>query len=263
MYHKLVDNEKLSSMHWSYLSVNQFRKHLILLNRWGYTPITFRDYFLYSKGNINLPKKPLIITFDDGYAEVFKYAFPILKEFGWNAVIFVLGDRSLKTNKWDQNLGIETSSLLNDEQIIEMYESGFEIGSHSLTHARLNSVPLHTAKDEITISKNILQSLINSEIMSFSYPYGALDSTIKTIVHDAGYKIACGVFTGPPRFGEDKLDIRRITISNTTSSFAFALKILMPYEYYEWAGAKTSQGIANTTKKYAGPKQDLPNVSIS
>ncbi len=263
MYHKLVEDEKLAELHWTNLSVEQFHKHLILLDRWGFTPITFKDYLLYSNGDINLPKKPVIITFDDGYVEVYKYAFPILKEFGWNAVAFVLGDRKIKTNLWDQNLDIEVSSLLTNDQILKMHEAGFEIGSHSLTHARLNSVPLNTAFLEINNSKINLQSLLNSEVISFSYPYGALNSTIKMMVYNADYKLACGVFTGPPKFGEDKFDIRRITITNTTSSFAFALKILTPYEYYEWVGSKTSQSIANTTRKYSVKKTSLPNATIS
>lgn len=257
MYHQVVNDERLCNTHWTYVSTAQLRKHLILLDHWGYTPITFRDYLMYEKGEINLPKKPIILTFDDGYADVYQNAYPVIKEFGWNAVTFVLGDKGLRTNTWDIDLGIGSSPLMNESQIIELNDAGFEIGSHSMSHARLSMIPVQTAWIEIIRSKEKLQAILKSEVTSFSYPFGSVNDSVKEMVRRAGYKIACGVFSGPPKFGEDRFDIRRITISGNTSTLAYALKILTPFEYYEWIGSRTAKSLLATAHKYGFQRSEF------
>ena len=238
MYHRIVEDDGTASKHWTYVSAAQLRKHLSLLNRWGYMPITFRDYLLYEKGKINLPKKPVIITFDDGFEEIRKLAFPILKEYGWNAVLFVLGNRNVREDIWNTDKDYMQARLLDVDQLREMADGGFEIGSHSMTHANLPTIPHDKAVYEIQKSREVLQSLTQSPIKSFSYPFGAVNGTIKELVREAGYEIGCGVYTGPPQFFKDRFDIRRITINNSTNTLPFAIKILSPYEYYEWYGSR-------------------------
>ncbi len=255
MYHKITDDKKLWRSHWTYVSAEQFAKHLALLDSWGFTPITFNDYLLYKKGEINLPKKSVIITFDDGYEGVYNIAFPKLKEFGWNAVLFVLGDRVIKSDFWDKKIGLSESRLLNQEQVIQMYEAGFEIGSHSMRHSNLVSVPLRIARYEIIQSKENLQSLLKSRVRSFCYPYGLTNTTVKNLVEECGYDLACGVYTGPPKFWEDRYDIRRITIKNSTNSFSFGIKMLAPFEYYEWIGSRVKRSVRHTLKKNQPQKE--------
>ncbi|OGU82928.1 MAG: hypothetical protein A2279_14720 [Stygiobacter sp. RIFOXYA12_FULL_38_9] len=251
MYHKIIDEGKSSQSHWTSVGREEFRKHLMLLDRWGFTPITFRDYLLFIKGQISLPKRPVILTFDDGYEEVYKIAFPMLKDMGWNAVVFVIGDSKIKIDLWNNKLLTGNPSLLNSDQIKEMHEAGFEIGSHSMTHLYLPNEPYSNAWYEIAWSKDELELLIGSSIQSFSYPYGAVNNYLKKMVKIAGYNIGCGVYTGPPKFGQDILDIRRITIPGGNGTLNFALKMLTPYEYYEYAGSKVlhrKNGNSNTTE---------------
>ena len=243
MYHRVTENENLCRSHWTYVSSAQLHKQLLLLDRLGFTPITFNDYLLYMNGELSLPRKPIILTFDDGYEDVYRIAFPMLKEFGMKAVLFVLGDRLITTDLWNNGDGTVPSRLINEEQIADMYESGFEIGSHTMTHPKLTLMPSNVAWEEISVSRQQLEFIIKSAVKSFSYPYGAVNSSIKRLVIRAGYSFACGVFTGHPRFGTDKFDFRRIAISNTTNSINFAAKILTPFEYYEWFGSKTSRAV--------------------
>ena len=249
MYHRISEDENLCKSHWTYVSSAQLRKQLLLLDRLGFTPITFNDYLLYINGELSLPRKPIILSFDDGYEDVYRIAFPMLKEFGMKAIFFVLGDSSIKTDVWNNGDGTAPSRLINDEQITDMHESGFEIGSHTMTHPKLTLMPINIAWEEISVSKQQLEFIIKSTVKSFSYPYGAVNSSIKRLVIRAGYLIACGVFTGPPRFGTDRFDFRRIAISNSTNSINFAAKILTPFEYYEWFGAKTSKAVHRSSNK--------------
>lgn len=238
MYHNIVEEQKISNPHWTNVGMEEFRKHLLLLDRWGFTPITFRDYLLFAEGQIMLPKKPVILTFDDGYEGVYKIAFAMLKDMGWNAVVFVIGDQGIKIDSWNNEPGIGNPNLLDSEQIIEMHEAGFEVGSHSMTHQSLPNRSYINAWYEISKSKEEIESIIGSGVQSFCYPYGAVNKYIKQMVKIAGYKIGCGVYTGLPKFGHDIFDVRRITIPAGTNSLAFAFKMLTPFEYYEYVGSK-------------------------
>src|ERR1051325_2195833 len=96
MYHRIVDDARLSDSQWTCLHIKDFRKHLELIDRWGFTTVTFNDYRLFLMGELNLPKKPIILTFDDGYLETYRLAYPALQEFGMKAVVFVIADQSIK-----------------------------------------------------------------------------------------------------------------------------------------------------------------------
>ncbi|HEY6193299.1 MAG TPA: polysaccharide deacetylase family protein [Bacteroidota bacterium] len=235
MYHRIVEEKSLSEAYWTCVHVREFQKQLELLDRWGFTPITFNDYSLFLQGELNLPRKPVILTFDDGYRDTYDVALPLLQEFGAKAVVFVLGYQGAATNFWDRSESLPEVALMDRRQIVELHQAGFEIGSHSLNHTKLTALTDYDAWQEISRSRILLEILLNSPVRSFSYPYGSLNPYVKEMVEHAGYDIACGVSTGPANFGEDPYEIRRITILNTTTTSGFALRLLTPFQYYGWA----------------------------
>jgi peptidoglycan/xylan/chitin deacetylase (PgdA/CDA1 family) len=239
MYHRIVDNDVLARQDPLSVHVREFRRQLEFLNRWGFTVITFEDYRFFEEGELNLPKKPVILTFDDGYADIYTNAFPVLQEMGMKAVVFVLGDRRFTTNSWDHHLGLPPAQLVDDQQILEMQAAGFEIGSHSLSHPRLPFLSKEQAWEEISRSRILLEILSNTPVRTFAYPYGLTNEKIKSMVAEAGYTFACGAFTGPATFGSDAYEIRRVRIHNTTGMIGFAMRLLAPYESYEHLRRKT------------------------
>lgn len=235
MYHRVVDTVSLSIGYPEMcIHINDFRQHLSLLERWGFTAITFNDYRLFQAGEINLPKKPVIITFDDGYEDNYECAFPVLQEFGMKAVFFVLGDRQVKANTWDKYSSIPIGPLMPEEHILELHRSGFEIGSHSMTHPELSHLPREKAWDEISRSRQLLEILLNAPIQTFAFPYGLANSTTKKMVEDAGYTLGCATYSGPPIFGSDLFEIRRTLMPGNLDTIGLGLRLLMPYEYFSW-----------------------------
>ncbi len=211
LYHRIVADHNIKNPSAMIVRASTFRKQMELLDQWGYTPITFEDVRLFLAGELNLPNKPVIITFDDGYMDVYETAFPILREFGMRAVFFVIGDRLVEENIWDK--GQDTlSPLLNQQQILEMSTAGFEIGAHSMTHLKLTMIHEKVATEEILRSRILLEILLNKSVHSFSYPYGLVNDNIKNIVIDTGFTSACGAFSGPAMFGRDLFEIRRILV---------------------------------------------------
>jgi len=255
MYHRIVSNKAYSDTNWTCVQAGTFRRQMELVERLGFTPITLFDYLCYLDGAFRLPRKPIVITFDDGYQDTYENAFPILDELGMKAVVFVLGNRDIKTNRWDHEEGYSAAPLMTDEQVIEMSQAGYEIGAHSLTHPRLTLIDKRDAWEEIARSRMSLEIILNSPVSSFSYPYGALTTEIKNMVTEAGYKLACGVFSGPARFGEDLFEIRRLAIPGTLSLVGFASRLLLPHQRMEWIRWKIKTGLQSVRKYREGRSQ--------
>jgi peptidoglycan/xylan/chitin deacetylase (PgdA/CDA1 family) len=255
MYHRIVDTEQLSRTHWTCVHTQEFRRHLQLLDHWGFTAITFDDYRLYLAGELNLPRKPVILTFDDGYLDVYKNAFPILKEFGMKAVVFVLGNREIKKNFWDEPLGLPTASLMGEQEILELHAAGFEIGSHTMNHAALTMLSEEEAWEEISRSRMVLEILVNSSVRTFCYPYGNVNGSIKKMVEDAGYTVACSVYTGPATFGIEPFETRRITIPGALGTIGFGIRLSAPYLHYNWVRWKVKCALIGLGREHLGMKE--------
>jgi peptidoglycan/xylan/chitin deacetylase (PgdA/CDA1 family) len=249
MYHRIVEDKDLINSHWTCVGAKQFRNQLELLDRWGFTPITFEDYRLFQSGELSLPRKPVILTFDDGYLDTYTIAYPLLREFGVKAVVFVFADQKVKTNFWDRHLKLPEAPLMNRRQIVEMHEDGFEIGSHSLIHADLTHLSEDQAWEQISRSRILLEILLNAPVSAFSYPYGATNEMLKKMATRAGYKIACSVATGPASFGDDPYEVRRIPILRTTGAGGFALRLLTPFQYYGLTRWKVRNALRSSTRR--------------
>jgi peptidoglycan/xylan/chitin deacetylase (PgdA/CDA1 family) len=242
MYHRIVTGDYVIPGEREFsINAKVFRKHLRILEQLGYTTITFNDFDHFKRGELNLPRKPIIITFDDGYRDTHEHAFPILREYGMKAVVFVVADPRMRMNDWDSGYDITPAPLMTPEQIVELHEAGFEIGSHSLTHPRLTQIPKDAAWEEISRSRMVLEILINAPVRTFSYPYGLNDGLTRQLAKEAGYAYACGVYTGPPAFGFDPYDIRRIAPSVDILPLGFWLQVVTSYQRYDWLKWKTKQ----------------------
>jgi len=232
LYHRILPAGAAPGEGSKGVTADRFREHLHLLDRWGFTPITFQDYQLITDGALTAPRKPIILTFDDGYEDTYSIAVPILQEFGMKAVMFVLGGSGVVRNAWDDGLGIPSAGLMSERNILELHALGFEIGSHSLTHPRLPLLDKGDAWNEISQSRIRLEIMLNAEVRTFAYPYGLVNDTLKAMVRAAGYRFACSAWTGPQHFTGDPFEIKRIEVSPDGGPGEFALKVMGPYTIY-------------------------------
>ncbi len=264
MYHRITDHVVVTNGARDFcVRAKSFRRQLELLEWLGFTPITFNDYRLVLDGELNLPKKPVILTFDDGYVDTFEIAFPLLEEFGMKGVVFALGDRSISHNVWDAHDGLANTRLMTDQQILEMHAAGHEIGSHSMSHPKLTLLPREKAWEEISRSRMLLEMLLNAPVRSFSYPYGLVNEMLKNMVADAGYSLACGVYTGPARFGLDPFELRRIAVPGSLNSVGFGVRMLAPYSRYQWLRRKAKDVLMSpsTFGQSRGHAISLPEIN--
>ncbi len=133
--------------------------------------------------------KRIAITFDDGYESVYQNAFPVLKRYGFSAIIFLITGYTGKENLWEAGFGRKFKHL-SWEQIQEMKESGFQFGSHTVNHSDLTRLNQKSLEYELKKSKEIIEDKLNQEVRSLSYPFGRHNQLVRTEAKNAGYKAA-------------------------------------------------------------------------
>ncbi len=142
----------------------------------------------------NLPPRSVLITFDDGYSSVYEIAYPILRQFGFTATIFMIAGYVGKKNSWEILLTWKRSSHLNWDQLNELARAGFCIGAHGYRHRFLT----HTQKinSELGLSRALLEKGIQRSVEYFAYPYGDWNLPIAAQTMTFGYR---GAFAYDPQ----------------------------------------------------------------
>lgn len=161
------------------ISPEQFEKQIRWLKRRGYSGIRCLDWLLWLCGEKELPKKPVILTFDDAYVGLAEYALPALKEHGFLATVFVVTDQIGGSNAWDEKVGSATLHCMTAGQIQEWAEQGFEFAAHTRTHADLRGLSDADRMDEVEGSAQTLSDILGTQVSSFAYPYGYYSDAVK------------------------------------------------------------------------------------
>lgn len=234
MYHRFIRDDSEKGVHGTYLHVAMLEKHFKLLKRLGYQTLTFAD--LANKGlasRLEPGKKYVIITVDDGYRDNYELLFPLLKKYGFKAVIYlVTGERF---NRWDvehPDNPEKRVELMTPEQIREMADSGLvEFGGHTLTHPHLNRLGRDAQHREIADNKAQLEQLLGRPLASFAYPFGSHNEDSKALAQALGYPFAVATNSGPLAMHEDPYQIRRIAIFPRTDVFGLWRKIKGDYVF--------------------------------
>ncbi len=220
MYHRVVDKAPAQSKYNLHVTKENMEKQLLFLRVRGFETITFED--LISQ---RIPKKPVILTFDDGYEDNYHHLFPLLKKYNAKAVLYLLGNRKYKTNFWDVPQGEPEAALLKSTQIQEMAKSGLvEFGAHSMNHVKLTNLGPNEIEEEVAGSKKSLETFLQKPVVSFAYPYGFTNAEIKKKTSKAGYTFGIAVNSGPTNLAGDLLEIRRVHMFPHTSMFEYFKK---------------------------------------
>ena len=231
MYHRVINKPENEGIYGTYIYEDMFRKHLQYLKDKNYTVITFKDLDKIGwRNRFEKDKKYIILTFDDGYKDNYDLAFPILKEFGFKATIFLMGRSTY--NEWDVNAGGEIKfPLMSVEMIREMQDYGIEFGAHTFNHPKLNTLSNEEIEHQIVDVKKPLEEKIGKEIITFAYPYGILNDYAKEMVKKAGYTFALATDSGSVCLSDDLYQIRRIAIFPNTNLFSFKRKVAGDYNF--------------------------------
>lgn len=198
------------------ISPKQFEKQVRRLARMGYAGIRPSDWLRWCHEGTPLPDKPILLTFDDAYADLADYALPLLRQYGFGAAVFVVTRQVGGTNVWDEQRGIGTLRLMTAEQIRHWAAQGIEFGAHSRTHTDLTKLSGDELKGEIIGSRDDLANLLGLRIVSFAYPYGYYDQTVLDCVRRA-FDLAFSADEGPNTLRTDPHLLRRTMVKHKDS----------------------------------------------
>jgi peptidoglycan/xylan/chitin deacetylase (PgdA/CDA1 family) len=185
---------------WLYVSEADFEQQLVYLRDQGYTPVSVAELADGLSGKAKLPKRPIVLTFDDGYEDNYRAALPILLRQDMRASFFVV------TGKIGQ------PGYMTWPQAREMRSREMEIGSHTVHHYTLNEINLREMERELLASRLMLESNLPASPAVFANPFGETAPAVVDLLDQTGYQAACSSVVGLNHPGENLFMIRRLSV---------------------------------------------------
>jgi len=218
-----------------------FEKHMRYLKENGYTTVTAGEVLGILASGDEIPPKTVCITFDDGYKNNYKNAFPVMKRYGLKGTVFVTADFIGKE-------GGPFGGYLNWDEIKEMKTSGsFTFGCHSLTHENLARLDNNRLSGEIKDAKRILEERTDGKVETFAYPFGwpgTFDREVVNTVKNEGFLAAFTGIYGKNTKKTDLFHLRRISVSWIDELDDFRRILSGAYDWY-----KTYQRVVSIWKR--------------
>ncbi len=221
MYHSIAEDASATFQPFT-VSPSLFAEHMAYLHHAGYTPLTVTQFVARRNRVDALPARPIVITFDDGFADFFTSALPILQKYSFSATMYIPTAYIGGTSRWMEHEGEGNRPLLSWQQIQEMNASGIECGAHSHTHLQLDLLSRLRANEEITLSKRILEDSLGQSVTSFAYPHGYYKAETQRLLYRAGYTSACTVKYAMATENTDAFALTRQLVEPTTDVRALA-----------------------------------------
>ncbi len=183
-----------------------FAQHMALLAEQGYQGVTVATLVRCMRGEPICPPQPVALSFDDGYADAFSAALPVLERYDFQATFYIVGDF------------VGQPGYMSWEQLAALHAAGMEIGAHSMSHPDLTRLDAAELTRQVVASKQLLEERLGTTVESFCYPAGRYTSATIAAVQAAGYTSA--VTTRWDSDIRDMLALPRRRIAGGTSAEA-------------------------------------------
>lgn len=229
MYHSITPGDRIPSWPWS-ISIGQFREHLDYLVSEGYATATVHDLVGTEAKH---QEKTAVITFDDGYADNLA-AVEELQIRGMRATWYVVTGSIGQPPAWFDDGG-PSGRLLSADELRTMKRAGMEIGSHTVSHAKLTALGAAELMQELLASRATLEDLLGDTVTSFAYPYGLWSEACESAVRAAGYLSACTTRTGWAIRDRNPYRVRRLAVFNQDSTSRFVRKLIFASDDVGWS----------------------------
>ncbi|MGJ0845209.1 Peptidoglycan/xylan/chitin deacetylase, PgdA/CDA1 family [Tissierella praeacuta DSM 18095] len=177
----------------------------------GYYTASIEELEAFMEGKLKLPKKTVVITFDDGYLSNAIYAYPIMKEYEMKGAIFSIGELATREKKEFEPQGLQFISL----EDMEKYKDVFLFGSHTydLHHKNEQDIAFLKSLSKEEILNDLVKNIELLDSRYIAYPFGEYNKDAIKYVKEAGYKLGFTVRTGYVSRYTRKYKIPRIIIS--------------------------------------------------
>lgn len=182
-----------------------FSRHLHLIKAAGLHAVTVTA-LRTALAQRELPAKPIVITFDDGFADTLEAAAPMLSAYDMPATVYVtsgfVGGRSPGGDR-----------MLSWSGVTELAGLGHEIGAHSVNHPELDTLSPSVVWYEVTHCRVAIEQQLGQPIHTFAYPHGYSSPAVRRFVANAGYRSACSVKNALSPYDDPPFTISRLTVT--------------------------------------------------
>lgn len=174
-------------------SPEKFRSHMQYLSASSFNVVSLEEIVSCIHENRHFPPRSVAITFDDGFKNNYDIAYPVLKEHGFKATIFLVTGYCGKNNRWQgQPAEIPVLEIMGWDKVVEMSNNGIDFGAHTVNHPNLLELSLEETEAEIVDSKKVIEEHLEKNIVCFAYPYGGKANKFSQILSD---EFQCAVTT--------------------------------------------------------------------
>jgi len=160
------------------VSPEVFQTQMDWLSGHGYHAVNFNQVRAYFAGAAPLPSRPVVITLDDGYADLYTTALPILEAHHFTAVAYIVSGF------------INQRGYVTSDEVVELDRAGIEIGSHTVSHPDLARMSFASAMFQVAEAKHVLEALVDHPVLDFAYPSGRYNPDTIIALEKAGYDTA-------------------------------------------------------------------------
>jgi peptidoglycan/xylan/chitin deacetylase (PgdA/CDA1 family) len=224
MYHIVAEPQSTQEARYC-CTPPRFEAHMRYLQETGTRLLTLDQIADALDGRAEWPDAGVAVTFDDGFADTFSNALPVLTRYRIPATMFAVSDLIGGTNNWMSARGFPQRKLMSRSDLGKMSAAGFGIGSHTRTHPRLPELDAEGKRREIRDSKARLEDMIGGSVTTFAYPYGLYDEDARQAVQEAGYRLACSTRSGFNGPDIDRYTLRRIEVFGNDNLRQFRQKL--------------------------------------
>ncbi len=214
MYHS-VRADPPPATHALSVHPDRFAAQLDALVELGLTPVPFGALVAHWRGVADLPARPVVLTFDDGYADFHTEVLPRLVERELTASLFVTTGWLADAGPADR-AGSPLDATLSWTQLKEIEAAGIETGGHSHSHAALDAVRPAVLGDELARCRDLLEDRLGRPEQVFCYPFGYSDARVRAAVRTSGWTGACAVANTLARVDQGPYGLARLTIRRRT-----------------------------------------------
>ncbi|MEA3400040.1 MAG: polysaccharide deacetylase family protein [Armatimonadota bacterium] len=217
------------------IPTEDFTAQLELIREGGYESVLPSQIADYLQGRADLPEKAVCLTFDDGPESILTESKPLMDQHGHTGAAFLITDE------------VGGKGKLSWDQVRELQATGWEIGSHTASHAKPTKIDHSRWMEELEGAKAAIEEQIDGECIALAYPYGLYDERVIEAARDAGYRMAFTIDRGPADWTTDRMLVPRQMLVNGNSLDTFAVWLDQQKLHLEDIDPAVGRRVATTT----------------
>jgi peptidoglycan/xylan/chitin deacetylase (PgdA/CDA1 family) len=234
MYHSISNEDEsgLRAYFRTCTAPNVFADQMAYLHSHGFSTCSLAGALDHLRSGERTATNPVVITFDDGYADFYRQAYPVLSRYNFSATVFLptayIGDDPLQFKGRD---------CLTWAEVRELSKYGILFGSHTVTHPRLRELSVQAINEEIVNSKQTIEGKLGREVNSFAYPFAfpqddaEFKSRLRELLCTAGYQNGVCTTLGRASCNSDPLFMERLPVNSSDDDALFGAKLVGAYDW--------------------------------